>query len=376
MLPEGNLPELLDLEKHPKTYGTGEWPDNARFPRSGSLREQLREELRKFTTTEPGELDHDRDRVLELARILHYYVPVYNAASLSGRSRYHEQKVTPERAVKIALYYVMACNRQVETADSLEDEIIHRFLRHIRYLLRKTARDRIDDLEGRIEQTRRKLERLTKREKKLDRLYSGTNSLSFTEQIRRWFRFNEIKREYADVERRRNRIEEKLNLLNALNNLDKRFQTLRKWIEVRDKKHTKALDYDEFVSSYDYLTQPEEEERTISDLRPSELKEMMQNAVEFLAGGLQQTIEVTHESSPEVHLPEGEQPEEQQQQTVPPYLELKDNYSNTEIQDVFQAINSGDVDLGEHHSRIRTMLLSGNPRGAIEEIRKVIGIDE
>ncbi len=389
MEPEGNLVDILEYRKGVDFYSSTYKQSSGRKFESEKLREDIREELHNYSIPALGSNNPARDNAAALGEVFFYYLPEFDSSSLvsskstTGPGR--TMRLTADRATTLAYWYVEAVHNEWDQCQPVEEELIERFLRYLRFKIKqrvyekaksdnlqkipsldenfeiqKRAYQSLEDLERRTRELEDELDELEEEYDEVqEQLEQSEENSSLLTRLFSPFNRNKLQQKAVDLKKTLHRKRKEMKTLRNILNVPKEFPALRKWVRERKSRFEAAKNRNEFERTVEKIQEQREKQQGLTALQPGEFRNMLEGAMEGIAV-----------AAPGGEAEEGE--EQPSRPTFPPYLELKNNYEQEDIQRIFQAINNDELDLGDEVSRIRSMLLTGDARGAIKEIRSII----
>ncbi len=389
MEPEGELVDILEYRKSVDFYSSSYKQSSGRKFESEKLREAIREELHKYSIPALGSNNPARDNAATLGEVFFYYLPEFDSSSLAeSRSRPGSSRtlrLTADKATTLAYWYVEAVHNEWDQCKPVEEELIERFLRYLRFKIKQRVYEKaksdnlqkIPSLDENFEIQKRSYQSLEDLERRRDELEEELDELeaeyedtqekrkeseesSILSRLFSPFSQSNLQQKAVKLKKNIHRKRKELKTLKNILNVPKEFPALRKWVRERKGKYEAAKNRDEFERTVEKIQEQREKQQGLTALQPGEFRNMLEGAMEGIAvaapGGEAEGAEDSGPSRP----------------TFPPYLTLKDTYEQEDIQRIFQAINNDELELGDETARIRSMLLTGDARGAIKDIRSII----
>ncbi len=393
MEPDGNLVDILEYRKDIDFYCTPYKQSVGYKFESDELRETIKEELQKYAIPAIGSTDPAADNASSLGRLLYYFIPEFDPSSLvkaqTGSDSDRELSLTPERATTLAYWYIEAVHQDWNQIETVEEELADSLLRYLKFKIKheafcnarseqlqnipfldenfkvqKKSYRTLDDLKERARELKREIEKLEEESEEIEKQRSGETDQSMIGQITTYFQSSRLKQRAIEIQKALHRKRKELKILRTILTVPRRYNDLMEWVKKRETKYEAAVNHFEFESTVEKIQESREEEAGLSGLQPGEFQSMLQGAMEGVT--IAAPAGAAGDSSGEDSSPEPSTP------SFPPYLQLKRNYTDEDIERVFQAINSGELELGDEISRVRSMLLTGSPRNAIKEIRSIL----
>ncbi len=399
MKPSGNLVEILDFERSPEFYSSKYKQSSGRKFEKEKIEEEIREELKKFGIPEVGSDNPAVDNAPELARILYYFIPEYDRSAVSNRdaSEQDVETLTPTKAAELAYWYIQRLNERPETVKPLENELVNRFMRYVDFRIKRQAYENAisesttripylneefkiekrgyEDLEEMKERALQLRDEIQDMKKHLKNLKEGNvdESSSLFNRVAGWLKGDQSAKQETKLKRNIHRKQKEFRALRTILEFPSRYSEMREWVIKRSGAYEDAVQHDEFKRACEKIAREKEESSGLSEMDFNEFRSLLEGAVQVVSPSDES------ESGEEDESESSRETDEKQQgskaPSFPPYLQLKESYSQDDIQEVFRAINSDELDLGDRVPKIRTMLMSGNAREAIEEIRNIISSD-
>jgi len=392
MEPEGNLVDILEYRKDVDFYCSPyKQAAGYKFEKE-KLRDDIQEELHKYAIPALGSKNPAGDHAASLGQLLFYFVPEFDSSSFvhhqggsNGRSLLN---LTPERSTTLAYWYIEAVHRNWEQIEPVEEELIDSLMHYLKFRIKQQAYRKarseelqnipfldenfkvqkrtyrtVEDLKERKTELEQELEELQADYEANEKRRSGTDDRSLVNRLFTYFQSTNLKQKSIDLRKQLHRKRKELKILKTILSVPRQYKDLMEWVRVREEKFKKALNHRAFDNTVENIQKQREKEAGLSGLQPGEFQTMLQGAFEGV------TLAAPAGAAAEGG---GGSDDEPQKPTFPPYLQLKQNYTDEEVQRVFQAINSGELELGDDIPRVRSMLLTGNPRDAIQEIRSIL----
>lgn len=345
---ESDLPDL-DTLKRPWGMDFG----------TALKKDDLREELRTIACKGIEREYPEKENVVSLARQFYYYVCEVRLGRVMGKDIERTVQMSPNIATTLAFRYL---EKYLEAPDGndfqlLEEELLDRLLQYVAYSQRKYLMDHPSVFESRRKKLAKSLSIYEKRLNWITPLYSKDDNLSFGRRWYAWWHETRIQQLYSRMKARYEQFKRSLKRWESLTENMDRFSQLEDWLEVREERFVEAKDEEQFVSRYESL-------RTEQGEVLSQLEKAQEN--------IRQQSDETDSSSDEEEST-SQQPAQKNGHPKPKFpscLEVKDRYSDEEMEEIFRLVNQKEIRLEDQRANIRSKLIAGDIQGAVRHIRR------